>query len=305
MNGLCKLCEKVTDLQLSHIIPKFVFAWLKETVPGGIRSNRVPNRRIQDGEKDYLLCRDCEQILSVWEKQFCEQIFIPLHSSSPVTNYIQYGPWVLKFAVSVSWRVLLYFSQFGISSHFSADQFSAANQALKTWRRFLLGEVPHPGRFEQHLLPLDVIERKSAPPISPFLNRYFLRNVDMDAACSNTSAFVFTKMCRLALFGFIKEENPRNWVGTKLHVKAGSIGPRDYVISKMIWTYFNERADRSAKLLANLSPRQRQSIRDGFKKDADKIAESEVFRAMSYDIAHSGNDAFKVTKPEDDGSESV
>ena len=89
MNGLCKLCEKDADLQLSHIIPKFVFAWLKETVPGGIRSNRVPNRRIQDGEKDYLLCRDCEQIFSVWEKQFCEHIFIPLHSSSPVTTSIQ------------------------------------------------------------------------------------------------------------------------------------------------------------------------------------------------------------------------
>jgi len=122
VNGNCALCDKDAELKFSHIIPKFVFSWFKESTPSPIRSNRVPNKRIQDGEKQYLLCSACEELFSGWEKSFCEHLFLPLHSNPSLTPPIKYGPWALKFAVSVSWRVLLYFYQLHDLSHFSEKQ---------------------------------------------------------------------------------------------------------------------------------------------------------------------------------------
>jgi len=299
VNGKCALCARDAELQVGHIIPKFVFSWLKETAPGGIRSNRVPNRRIQDGEKQYLLCSDCEELFSRWETTFCERLFLPLHSSSSVSNPVRYGPWALKFAVSVSWRVLLYYLQLGMS-HFSEEHRETAREALNVWRGFLLEEQPHPGQFEQHLLPVDVIKRYSGPAISPFMNRYLLRSVHMDVLCSDTSAIVYTKMCRLVLFGFIQQGNSHHWKGTKLHVKSGLVAARDYVVPGEIADYMNEKADHSAKILASLSPRQKQMIHEMIMDNAGELANSEVFRAMYYDVAHSGRDAFGVTESDQD-----
>jgi hypothetical protein len=298
MRGECALCEKVAELQLSHIVPKFVFTWLKQS-GGGIRANRVPNRRIQDGQKEYLLCLNCEQLFSGWERIFCEQLFVPLHCSTPVIAPIIYGPWALRFAVSISWRVLQYYEKLGLS-HYSAEQKTAAIKALETWRKFLLGQTQHPGRFEQHFLPVDVIESHTARNVSPFLNRYMLRNVHMDVICSKSSAIVYTKLCRLILFGFIQEENRRYWKGTKLHVKTGVIKPREYSLPGSIVEYMNDKANQSAKVLASLSPKQKGNIRKIFREQADEIASSEVFRAMRYDVVQSGKAAFKITDSRDD-----
>jgi hypothetical protein len=152
MNGKCALCTKETELKLSHIIPKFVFRWLKESAPSAIRSIRIPNQRVQDGEKKYLLCSDCEKILNVWETTFCERVFLPLHDSKKKIISITYGPWALKFAVSVSWRVLLYFYQLDDLAHLSGKQRETTQKTLDVWRKFLLGELQNPGKFEQHLL---------------------------------------------------------------------------------------------------------------------------------------------------------
>jgi len=126
----------------------------------------------------------------------------------------------------------------------------------------------------------------------------------MDVLCSKTSAIVYTKMCRLILFGFIKE-NPRHWKGTKLHVNAGLIVPRDYVVPAKIADYMNEEANQSGDVLASLSPRQKRMINEMIIENADEVANSEVFRAMYYDVAHSGRNAFGVTESDEANGQDV
>lgn len=121
----------------------------------------------------------------------------------------------------------------------------------------------------------------------------------MDVLCSKTSAIVYTKMCRLILFGFITE-NPHHWEGAKLHVNAGLVGARDYVVPGKIADYMNEEANHSGDVLASLSPRQKRMINEMIIEDADEVANSEVFRAMYYDVAHSRRNAFGVTESEQD-----
>jgi len=300
VSGKCALCSKDAELQLSHIIPKFVFTWLKKSAPGKIRNNRIPNRLIQDGEKEYLLCSGCEELFSGWESAFHRELFVPLHSNLPLTQPIQYGTWALKFAVSVSWRVLSHYYKAGLA-HFSVEQKTAAKKALGTWQGFLLGKASKLEPFEQHLLPLDGIADYSGPPISPFFNRYLLRSVHMDVLASETSAIVYSKLCRLIVFGFIKEDNPEYWGGMKLQSERGTIESRDYLLPKQIADYMNQKANQTAGIFSSLSPRQILKTRKLISEHLDETADSETFRAMYYDVAHSGRKAFEVTDPANKG----
>ena len=71
--AVCALCLQERQLRDSHIIPKFVFDYLKRTsATGFLRFSDRPNRRAQDGMTAALLCDECEQRLSVFEKYFAE-----------------------------------------------------------------------------------------------------------------------------------------------------------------------------------------------------------------------------------------
>jgi hypothetical protein len=204
MKAKCALCLHQKELQLSHIVPKFVVDYLKRSGAGGMRSYRTPNLRIQDGQKARLLCRDCEQLLSGWEKKFSENLFIPLHNPEPVTSPIKYQEWALKFAVSVSWRVLHHYVSLGLSN-FPQEEIDLAKKALEVWKDFLMGRKNNPAQFQQHLLPLDVIEDHSADHVSPFLNRYLLRAMHTDVITSKARTVVYVKLCRILIFGFVRE----------------------------------------------------------------------------------------------------
>ncbi len=298
MDGKCALCNNDSELSLSHIIPKFVFSWFKEAVPSRIRNTQLPSKRIQDGPKQYLLCADCEKLFSRWEKNFFEHLFLPLHSNPTLTTPIRYGRWALKFAVSVSWRVLLYYHKLHDLSHFSEKQRESAQIAMDVWRGFLLGKVPHPGQFEQHLLPVNVIEGHSNLAISPFLNRYLLRSIHVDVICSDTSAMVYSKMAHFMLFGFIQEDS-KCWKGTKLHVNKGSVMPRRYRVPRSLADYWNEKANEATKALASISPKQKQKIQEAILNNADELANSELFQAIQYDVLHSGKNAFRYPESEE------
>jgi hypothetical protein len=106
MLELCRLCGHERELQESHVVPAFVFKWLKETSStGSLRFGQQPNKRVQDGYKQRWLCLDCEGRLNVWETQFATQLFHPVNQDGG--DNIRYGEWLMKVCVSVSWRTLL------------------------------------------------------------------------------------------------------------------------------------------------------------------------------------------------------
>ncbi len=291
MYGKCALCLQEKDLQLSHIIPKFVIRWLKETSPGGIRGTPEPNRRIQDGSKVYLLCKDCEERLSKWEGPFAKYIFGPCQRST--IRRVDYGEWALKFAVSVSWRLLLYGKRREGLSHFDEQGELEANRALETWRRFLIGEKPHPGKFEQHMVLLDLIEYSTKPDLSPFVNRYILRSIDGDILVSEDRAFTYVKMGKVILFGWIWETRPRQWKGTKLHVRKGYIMPRAYELpADVAYLILVDRPNKAMALFQGLSPRQKAKIEALHREQREKVSKSEVFQALLRDADMFGRDAF-------------
>lgn len=292
----CKLCGQVLELQDSHILPAFVFKWLKETsATGFIRFGQEPNKRVQDGYKRPWLCVPCEQRLSVWETQFATKLFRPLNEN---TSYrVRYTEWLLKFCVSVSWRTLSMMKEETGLDYFTEEQRKAADVALEAWSQFMFDKLPHPGRFEQHLIPLDAVADYSGPDLPANINRYFLRTVDVDAICSKSSTLVYSKLGRFVILGFVDVAFPKQWVGTKVHVKEGLIGPSNYTLPKPFGDYLCEKALRFAAVNENISDAQRAKIEQTAMKNIAGVANSQSFEAMHGDVKLFGEAAFEIHRP--------
>ncbi|TSK08558.1 MAG: hypothetical protein FPO08_04420 [Geobacter sp.] len=291
MEGVCRLCQNQKELRLSHIIPKFVYSWFKRTSVSSLRMLDNPNKRIQDGAKEYLLCAECEQLLNKWETPFCNNIFLKVQNKEIKNEGMSYDRWALKFATSVSWRVFNYYAKED-NDHLSPEQQKSAEMANETWRKFILGELPHPGEFQQHILLVDAIQSHTAPKLSPFINRYFLSSIDMDIVATDDYAFVYTKFFRIIVFGFIHGREHKLWQGTKINAYSGVIGGCDSRIASEVIEFMNKRADIVFESQSDLSQKQQDKIADLFSNNPEMIAGAEISRAMAYDYMHSGEKAF-------------
>lgn len=289
IEGVCKLCGEMKALQHSHVLPAFVFRWQRESSGNGyIRSSHEPNLRVQDGLKFYWLCFDCEQCFSKWEAEFASTLFHPYLAKSE--QRFGYGPWLLKFCVSLSWRVLTYaFEKDGLAS-WSPQDVERAVKAELVWREYMLGARSHPGEFRQHVLPLDVMASATGE-LAPNMNRYLTRAIQLDIVSGAGAAFTYSKLGRWAVFGSISE--PRGaWAGTKVNANEGVIGPSTYTVPAQLREYWNEKARKMSAALASVSDKQQRKIEAAFRSNLDRFVDSDAFDAMNADVSMFGDEAF-------------
>jgi hypothetical protein len=127
----------------------------------------------------------------------------------------------------------------------------------------------------------------------PNINRYILRSVDIDVVWGGNSAFVYSKLGRFVVLGFIEMPRPRQWVGTKVHVKHGVVGPSSYTLPVQFGEYLMDKAKRAADVQGKLSEKQNRKIEESYRNDLDRATISESFRAMSEDVRLFGSKAFR------------
>ena len=292
----CALCADSSDLQASHIIPGFVFDWFRETsATGHFRFSPSPNRRVQDGLKPRMLCWNCEQLFSSWEAKFAGKCFVPINDGR-VSN-ISYGPWMLKFATSVSWRVLRVFAATGGLSGFPDHILTKVDNALQEWARFLLGHQPDPGPHEQHMFLADVVAGSSIANVPPNISRYLARTIEVYVAHTQDSAISYAKMGKFVLFGFVAMKYPLHWKGTRLNVQHGRFSQNDIEFPSEVRDFVFGRARLAAEKYSQISERQQTKIRRSYERDLDRAARSETFRAMHHDVLTFGSGAFEATQP--------
>jgi hypothetical protein len=290
----CRLCGATKALQDSHILPGFVYRWMKETsATGYLRFGQQPNLRVQDGLKLHLLCADCEQRFNQWETQFANQIFHPMTQGT--AGRVYYGPWLLLFCASVSWRVLVYLMDGKHLDHVPAALLPSVARTEVTWRGFLLGSRSRPQPYEQHILPLagGALESYTHSEMPANINRYLFRTPDMSVASNDRDAFTYSKLGPFIILGFIAMPRPKQWVGTKVNVQGGTIGPRDYVLPKPFDQFMFERANRAATLQERISEKQTAKIAETYKANLDRAAQSDSMRAMHQDVKLFGGSAFR------------
>jgi len=301
IKGKCKLCDRDGELLESHIIPAFIIDHQKRTsATGFLRSSHTINRRVQDGTKLYMLCPSCEAMFNQWETPFARDVYHPWCNREAIR--LSYGPWMLKFAVSVSWRVLTWYMDYSADSvSYTSDAKRIISDALRTWKRFLFDEIQHPGEYEQHMILFDTIESAThSYDLPPNINRFLTRGTHINLAHSDRHPlFIFTKMGKIALLGFLGIKYHRQWVGTKIHLKHGQVGG-NVAIPSSFGDYLLERAGVHEDEYAKLSSKQKQVITKTFYGALDRASMSETFEAMSSDVKMFGCE--KVFK-EKDGSE--
>ena len=191
----CLLCLKMADLQCSHIVPAFVFRWMKRSsISRTLRSAQAPNRRIQDGPKRPWLCRECESCLSGWETDFANKLFHPILADGRATH--RYSSWMALFCASLCWRTLK-LARLEVECNFlQADRLSLTDKALHRWREFIFGAAD-PGKFELHFIPLDGIVSAVGGELHPFINRYLALGVDAEILEDEANVMVYVKLPRI------------------------------------------------------------------------------------------------------------
>jgi len=298
IKGKCRLCEQEGELLESHIIPAFVIDHQKRTsATGFLRSSKIINRRAQDGTKLHMLCQSCEAMFNQWETPFAQNIYHPWCNREGTR--LSYGPWMLKFAVSVSWRVLTWYMDYSAELvSYTVDAKRIISDALSTWKRFLFDEIPHPREYEQHMILFDNIESAThSYDLPPNINRFLTRGIHINLAHSNRHPlFIFTKMGNITLLGFLGIKHHRQWVSTKIHAKFGHVGG-DITIPSQFGDYLNERAGVHKDEYDKLSSKQKEVIAKTLYGNPDRAAMSETFRAMSADVEMFGRD--KVFREKD------
>ena len=276
--GICRLCLQSGELRESHMIPKFVTDWMKETGTGYFRRATEPNLRMQDGPKQKLLCADCEGRFSKDEALFAERVFRPFIAEP--NRPISYEAFLMRFLVSICWRVLV--SPTLVRSRTNRDFEEQISEAEEEWRHFLLGKGELKKYDRVHLFLSGVTEMPVVPVSG--LNQYLARALDGCVAKSNTDCGVYAKFTRFMVWAEITQFDPSNWVNTRITNGSGVLTVPQAIRDGRFGDFLLDRAKQVfERVRRNTSERQRAIITERLTKEADRIIGTDFWQALEAD----------------------
>lgn len=259
----CRLCKNTMPLVVSHLLPSFVGRWLKGTSSTGfLRKASSPNKRTQDLEKRRLLCTDCEQRLSRSESLFAGKMFHPYVNRA--LREFDYGPWLLEFSVSLSWRTAITNLDASDAPPLRQDLRDDVIEACGVWADFLLRRRTNIEPYEQHLLLLDFIEDPGDNPIPEKFQWYTMRGCDSTLAASQHEIFAYTKLPRFLFWAPIRATGAIDWFGTEILAGKGYLGPPQSVSQVGFGDFLLSRVRASNAAMSTLSDKQRKLIEETF-----------------------------------------
>lgn len=274
----CALCHTETELELSHIIPKFVLRYLKSTSAGSIRSMENPNVTVQDGEKHYMLCGKCEDLFSTYEKQFADKLFHPYLKDQQ--KRFEYDTWLHFFLTSVSWRHLYLDLIDFVENHVvGLDALECLIDSEKIMREYLLGVRADIGSIEHHIFFFEDIEMiaEKYKDLRPHTSIH--RSVcGYTAANEETKTyFSFTNMMGIMLFTLYNKGNGEIWENTQILNGTGVIEAKDQHIQSVCGQEIEALLIEQDERRKQLSEKQQGKIHDRLKAAAKDMARYPVF----------------------------
>ncbi|MEX2483106.1 MAG: hypothetical protein WED10_01010 [Brumimicrobium sp.] len=172
--GICKLCDKESDLKESHVIPKSIYNWIKKTSGSGVlRGTQNINKPVQDGFKYFWLCGKCEQKLGIYEKYFIENIFKPVNNGEK-ENGFNYDNRLFYFLCSIWWRII---HQSLTEDEVINSKFIGSIRACEAELKGFLNSFIYPQNFNKNFLAL-LGQVEKAPKHLKNINFIFLRTID-------------------------------------------------------------------------------------------------------------------------------
>jgi uncharacterized protein YchJ len=278
MIGQCQLCRREADLQYGHIFPRFSILWLKRTSATGFLRNLESTKRAQEAKREYILCRECEQLLSRDEKTFAEEMFVPYHDRSQ--SVFEYGAWLRRFLAGLHFKVLVTRNK-SLFPRSAAEVYAAAEEEL---RAFLLGRAETPGRAEFHVFFWDVIKDVSHP-LPAKMNWYLARGFDATPVFAEAGAVaVYAKVIKIMTHAFLtpRDGEKERWEGTQVF-EEGVLRTPQQIHTASIWPFLESRAKAVEQAALSLTAPQKQRLAKSILAAPERFVASETFRTHMAD----------------------
>lgn len=250
---------------------------------GKLRNGINPNIPVQDGEKHYMLCKECEGLFSTCETEFATGIFHPFQEGTQ--KQFPYDTWLQRFIVSVSWRSLyLDLIDFVINKTGSAHTISNLAVCEQTMRDFLLGQRNDLGKIENHVFFFDEIDTASAEIIdlNPHLNTRrsaFSHTVVVE---SNQAHYTYTNMAGVVFFTLYGRQQYEQWTNTQVS-DVGIIEAKNQIVKSHCWEEFFQTLERANKIRSGISKKQQEKINERYVKIKGDEASYPVFGFVEKD----------------------
>jgi len=269
----CNLCHKEKELQESHVIPKFVYKWMKQTGTGRFRQGLNINKPLQDGIKEFLLCRDCEQKFSKREDWFKKNVFDSFINKSKTTFYPSDN--LKYFAVSILWRVLIYFKDDGNKYKFK----DKLDEAEIEWRKYLYENEDLKKYDSIHLMcnPDDI----EIPESPKNIYSYLLRDADIEIGEGDGKCFIYAKFARFIVIGVIEGFEKSSFVETAISQSMNTNIQR--LNDSALVGFIFSRAENT-KNFEDLSKEQQEKNNKYFEKRIDQIKGNDYWNQFRKDI---------------------
>jgi len=278
MRGKCNLYKTQAELQNSHLIPKFVFDYLKETGGRYFRTYKNPNLRLQDGPKAYLLSEQAEQEFSKRERWFANNIFFPYQKDNKTA--FDYDENLAYFMISVLWRVLI--DQIEQVSKKNDDLFNFLSDVAEEWRLFL-SESKNPKNFDN--LSIFLTDRISSHNTTSFnADLYMSRVVDATIITNktNTSVSIYAKFSRFMIWSIIKG-NKTKGENININFNKGKLKLPQIINDD----YFGDFIHHRISIIDNVeevSEKQQEKIIQELSKNENKFWTSDAGQSMINDF---------------------
>lgn len=110
--GICALCLNENELKKSHIYPRHFYKssgllGKKKKIIYSLRMDEKLSEKIDDvnfdGDKEYLLCKDCEQYLNFNYERYSAENFINKNAAFYNSKKLEY-PKIKLYILSILWR---------------------------------------------------------------------------------------------------------------------------------------------------------------------------------------------------------
>lgn len=265
---MCRLCKKNPAIENSHVIPAFVFRAIKSDSPTGFfRNANAPNRRLQDGDKEPLLCAQCESVFAAAEGEFAKLVFSPFHNQDK--DHFTYGPWLHYFMTSLAWRTLI-LDLPGLESNpnIPRSMVDHLSRARNTMERYLLGASRLGAQLHNHAFVFTAVHACSEELASLGPNVMMRRSVfGYTVVADKGYAAVMHNLGGFLCFLIIKG-NPRDsWQNTKVDPISGIL-EQPQKVNSWLWAEMIDCLAEAAKTKENLQSQvQRRKTLDAMKKN--------------------------------------
>ncbi|ACD23010.1 conserved hypothetical protein [Clostridium botulinum B str. Eklund 17B (NRP)] len=279
--GTCALCKKTnTILEKSHIIPKFIFRRIvKKSATGFMRNPFNPDERIQDGDKQYLLCGECEDLFNVSETLFANKIFHGYKGGK--LKEFQYEKWLNFFITSVNWRTLyLDIQGFKNDNSITKENLKVLMEDEEILRDYLLGKRNDISDMENHIVFFDDVKLADKQTSMSEPHSFFRHSSFGYTYISHdyNGYYVITNLSGILICTILKKSKIERWENTIVKIDKGNFRIENQKVKSPVMDDIFEYMKESQEAKKNISKEEIDKVINIIKRDPEKFMNTEIYK---------------------------